>query len=57
MWRDMMKRFEIIVDCQGNTDLIDTENRLMTIPLKCDWDKLTDYERRRLQEWLDYLNK
>lgn len=53
----MSKRFDIIIDCNGNTDLIDRENELIAIPLKFDYDDLTDEEKSRLKEWLDFLNK
>ena len=51
------KRFEVIKDCNGNTDLVDTENKLITLPLGIDLDSLDDYDLEKLQEWLDLLNR
>lgn len=42
----MAKRFDIIVDCQGNTDLIDRKNELIAIPLKYDYDVLSDEDKK-----------
>ena len=53
----MAKRFDIIVDCNGNTDLIDRKNELIAIPLKYDYDVLSDEDKKRLKEWLNFLNK
>ena len=53
----MVKRFDIIIDCNGNTDLIDRKNELIAIPLKYDYDVLSDEDKKRLKEWLNFLNK
>ena len=53
----LVKRFDIIIDCNGNTDLIDRKNELIAIPLKYDYDVLSDEDKKRLKEWLNFLNK
>ena len=51
------KRFAIIVDCNNVTRLIDRENKLISMHFGFDLDDLTDYERSKVQEWLDLLNE
>lgn len=49
-------RFKIV---QSNTGcfLVDTDHELSSIPLAFDYYSLNDSEKRKLHEWLDYLNK
>ena len=52
------KRFEIIpFDANGNTILIDRKGELIAVPLDFSFDILTEEEKRRLNEWIDFLNK
>ena len=51
------KRFAIIVDCNNVTRLIDRENKLISMHFGFDLDDLTDYERSKVQEWVDLLNE
>ena len=49
-------RFDVIVDCNGNTDLIDRTNKFSTLPLGFDLKDLSSDEIGKLREWVDFLN-
>lgn len=51
------KRFAIIVDCNNVTRLIDRENELISMDFGFDLEDLSDYEKSKVQEWLDLLNE
>ena len=49
-------RFDVIVDCNGNTDLIDRTNEFITLPLGFDLNSLSSDEIGKVREWIDFLN-
>ena len=53
-----MNRFDIIEHCSTECAvLIDRENELISIPLRFSLNDLDDEDKKRLGEWLDYLNE
>ena len=52
----MTNRFDVIVDCNGSTDLIDKTNELTTIPLGFNLTELNSEEIGKIREWIDFLN-
>ena len=52
----MTNRFDVIVDCNGNTDLIDKTNTFSALPLGFDLRELNSDEIHKLREWIDFLN-
>ena len=49
-------RFDVIVDCNGNTDLIDRTNEFITLPLGFNLQELSSDEIGKVREWIDFLN-
>lgn len=52
----MTNRFDVIVDCNGNTDLIDKTNTFSALPLGFDLNSLSSDEIGKVREWIDFLN-
>lgn len=49
-------RFDVIVDSNENTDLIDRTNEFITLPLGFDLNSLSSDEIGKVREWIDFLN-
>ena len=52
----MTNRFDVIIDCNGNTDLIDKTNTFSALPLGFDLNSLSSDEIGKVREWIDFLN-
>ena len=52
----MGKRFKII-DASSGCFLIDTTNKFSSIPLHFNYSELSEHDKKKLQKWLDFLNK
>ena len=55
MVKIMGKRFKII-DTNNGCFLTDTTHKLVSIPLEFRYEHLSERNKRKLQEWLDFLN-
>jgi len=49
-------RFKIVTGYQG-CFIVDTDNKLASMPLALDYKQLSEENKKKLKEWIQFLNK